>query len=298
MKIIRSAKQFQKTLERERGRGRTIGFVPTMGALHAGHLALVHEAIKKNDITAVSIFVNPAQFGPNEDFNKYPRVLNQDARLLRRAGVNYLFYPAVEEIYPEGCSFSVKLDSEAGFAKGLCGRFRPGHFEGVATVVAKLFNLSGACRAYFGAKDYQQTVVIRNLVKDLLLPVQIVVRPTVREKDGLAMSSRNRYLNSDERKRAAVIYQALSGLKYCLENPSSSRLNLKVLKKQAVAHLEREGLVVQYFEIVDAETLLPAGELRAQMVAAAACFCGKTRLIDNAIIRIPQKQRTGKTNQR
>lgn len=295
MKTIRSAKQFQKTLERERVRGRTIGFVPTMGALHEGHLALVRESKKKNKITAVSIFVNPTQFGPNEDFNKYPRVLNQDAKLLEKGGVDYLFYPSVEEIYPKDCAFSVKLKPEASFVTGLCGRFRPGHFEGVATVVTKLFNITGECAAYFGAKDYQQTVVIQNLVKDLLLPIRLVVCPTVREKDGLALSSRNRYLNPDERKRAAVIYQVLSGLKHCLENPSSQLLNLKLLKKQAVEHLEREGLVVQYFEIVDSSTLSAATTIQPQMVVATACFCGKTRLIDNVIIRTSKKGSARKT---
>ncbi len=292
MKIIRSAKQFQKTLEAERLRKRTIGFVPTMGALHAGHLALVQASRKKNKITAVSIFVNPAQFGPGEDFKKYPRFFNRDAKLLREAGVDYLFYPAVEEIYPEGCSFLIKLDAAADFARGLCARFRPGHFEGVATVIAKLFNLSGACRAYFGVKDYQQTVVIRNLVKDLLIPVQIVVCPTLREKDGLAMSSRNQYLNAEERKHSAVIYQVLSGVKLCIENPSSGEMNLELLKKQALKNLKREGLNVQYFEIVNPETLLPVQVLESQMLAATACFAGKTRLIDNVIIRIPQRGKT------
>ncbi len=284
MKIIRSAKQFQKMLEAERLRKRTVGFVPTMGALHAGHLALVQASKKKNKITAVSIFVNPAQFGPNEDFKKYPRVLNQDAKLLREAGVDYLFYPSVDEIYPKGCSFSVQVNPEAGITKGLCARFRPGHFEGVATVVAKLFNLSGACRVYFGAKDYQQTVVIRNLIKDLLIPVQMIVCPTLREKDGLAMSSRNRYLSAKERSQAAEIPKVLSALKRSLKILGSVGMDLASLKKQAVSSLEEAGLRVQYFEFVEPETLLLLAKKQSKMLVAVACFAGKTRLIDNLML--------------
>lgn len=293
MKIIRSAETFRKALESARLRRKSIGFIPTMGALHEGHLALVRASKKQNQVNAVSIFVNPAQFGPNEDFKKYPRVLEQDAKLLRSVGVDYLFYPAVNEIYPEGCAFSVKLDGAAAFARELCGQFRPGHFDGVATVVAKLFSLTGPCRAYFGAKDYQQTVVVRRMVNDLLLPVKIIVRPTIREKDGLAMSSRNRYLNPEERQRAVLIYQALSGLKRCCENSSAGVLNLKLLQKQAVENLRRGGLSVQYFKIVNPLTLEPLTEIQPEMLAAAACFAGKTRLIDNVIIRPFMTKRRG-----
>ena len=285
MKIIRTAKQFQKTLERERLRGRSIGFIPTMGALHAGHLALVQAAKKKNQVIAVSIFVNPTQFGPNEDFEKYPRVFNQDSKLLKKSGVDYLFYPAVEEIYPSVNALSIQLHPDAMYVKGLCGRYRPGHFDGVATVVAKLFNLSGACHAYFGAKDFQQTVVIKYLVREMHFPVQIVVCPTLREKDGLAMSSRNQYLSREERLRAAEISKVLMGLKRSLKNLDSIGRDLRPLRKQAIAYLESKALSVQYLEIVNPETLAPLTKTQSKMLVAVACFCGKTRLIDNVIIR-------------
>jgi len=288
MKVIRSANKFQLALESERKKGRQIGFVPTMGALHEGHLALVRAAKKKNVIVAVSIFVNPTQFGPTEDFKKYPRVLDQDSQLLKKAGVDYLFYPSVEEIYPKGNFVSIQLDSKAAFMQGLCARFRPGHFEGVATVVAKLFNLTGACRAYFGAKDYQQTVVVKRLVQDFLMPVQIVVCPTIREKDGLAMSSRNRYLTSEERHQALMISQVLLALKRSLEKASVSSMSFDLLKKQAANYLQRGGLKIQYFELVDPVTLSAVSQIQTKMVALVACYCGKTRLIDNVIIRIPQ----------
>lgn len=298
MKIIRSAKSFQKTLEVCRQKGKSVGFVPTMGALHEGHIALVKASKKQNDVTAVSIFVNPTQFGPNEDFHKYPRVLNQDSLLLKKAGVDYLFYPSVDEMYPPNCAFSVLPDSRAGFAQGLCAKFRPGHFEGVATVVTKLFNLSGACRAYFGAKDFQQTVVIKRLVQDLLLPVKVVVCPTIREKDGLAMSSRNRYLSPQERIQAVTISRVLFALKLSIESLATQGQRLELLKKQAVQSLEREGLKVQYFEIADSETLEKIETLRPKMIAATACYAGKTRLIDNVIIHAPQKRKISQTLKR
>ena len=286
MKIIRTAKQFQKTLERERLRGRAVGFIPTMGALHAGHLTLVQAAKNKNQLVAASVFVNPTQFGPHEDFKKYPRVLAQDAKLLKKAGVDYLFYPSVNEMYPRAEALSIQFHPQASYVKGLCGRFRPGHFEGVATVVAKLFNLSGACRAYFGAKDYQQTIVIKQLVKEMLFPVQIVVCPTLREKDGLAMSSRNQYLSQDERLRATEISRVLFALRQSLKNSGSADMDLKPLKKQAITHLDGKGLNVQYLEIVNPQTLAPLTKIQSRMLVAVACFCGKTRLIDNVIIRL------------
>ena len=299
MKIIRTAKLFQKTLERERRRGRSIGFVPTMGALHAGHLALV-QAARKNQIVAVSIFVNPTQFGPAEDFTKYPRVLTQDAQLLKKAGVDYLFYPSVEEMYPSSDALSIRFHPQATYVKGLCARYRPGHFEGVATVVAKLFNLSGSCRAYFGAKDYQQTIVIKHLIKDMLFPVQIIVCPTLREKDGLAMSSRNRYLSVQERRQAAWIYQLLTGLKRSIENFPLKQINLALLRKQAVASIERQGIRVQYLEIVDAEALTPVegAPFPRRVVAAMAGYVGKTRLIDNVIIPVSQRRKSRKKGKR
>jgi len=287
MKIIRSAKLFQKTLELGRARGKSIGFVPTMGALHEGHLSLVRESKKQNDLTAVSIFVNPTQFGPQEDFKKYPRVLKQDSALLKKTGIDYLFYPSVGEIYPEGTVCSVKIDAVKNpyLIYSLCGKYRPGHFEGVATVVAKLFNLSGACTAYFGEKDWQQTRVIKRLIEDFKFPVSLKVLPTLREKDGLAMSSRNRYLSFSDRRKAGLFARALK----IAARKASTNESLERIQKTALWDLKRLGLRPQYFEFVDGQTLQPLKKSRRGMRLIAACFAGKTRLIDNVIIRAPQK---------
>lgn len=288
MKIISKAKLFQKTLEGERRKGHSIGFIPTMGALHAGHLALVRAAKKQNSITAVSLFVNPTQFGPHEDFKKYPRDLKRDAALLRRAGVDYLFCPAVDEIYPKGEVFQVRVSDSSFLTQSLCGRFRPGHFDGVAMVVAKLFALTGACRAYFGAKDYQQTVVIKKLVRDMFFSIQVIVCPTVRDKDGMALSSRNQYLSPGERKQAVKISQVLFALKRSWSRAKRLPFSLELVKKQAVRNLEQAGLRVQYFEAVDPETLAPLRESQSKILVATACFAGKTRLIDNVILCVPR----------
>lgn len=287
MKIIRSAKLFQKTLELERARGKSIGFVPTMGALHEGHLSLVRESKKQNDLTAVSIFVNPTQFGPREDFKKYPRVLKQDSALLKKARIDYLFYPSVEEIYPAGTVCSVKIDATKNpyLINSLCGKYRPGHFEGVATVVAKLFNLSGVCTAYFGGKDWQQTRVIKSLIEDFKFPVNLKVLPTLREKDGLAMSSRNRYLSFSDRRKAGLFARVLK----VAARKAAEKEPLARIQKTALWDLKRLGVLPQYFEFVDGQTLEPIKKSRRGMRLIAACFVGKTRLIDNVIIRAPKK---------
>jgi len=283
MEIIRDVKQLQRILQIKRADGRRVGFVPTMGALHAGHLSLVRASNRENDITVVSIFVNPTQFGPNEDFEKYPRVLCRDQQLLAKARTDYLFYPSVKTMYPEGLAKPLKIKGAKWprLAKGLCGKFRPGHFQGVVTVVAKLLSAVGSCRLYLGAKDYQQAAVIRQMVKDLKINVQVRIRPTVREEDGLAMSSRNRYLSSDERRRALAISRVLFGLKRDLKNKEGTVPGLKAAARRVLAKsVDR----VQYFEVVDPKTLVPVKRYRSKMAVLAACFVGKTRLIDNVII--------------
>ena len=295
MRIIRSPKILQREMERLRRLGKGIGFVPTMGALHEGHLSLVRAARRESNLVVVSIFVNPAQFGPKEDFRKYPRTFANDCRLLRKEKVSYLFYPSVQAVYPkfpltpslsplgrgkgEG---GVYVEVDSALSNVLCGRFRPGHFRGVATVVAKLFNLVRPRRAYFGAKDYQQSIVIRRIVSDLNWDIQIRVLPTVREPGGLAMSSRNRYLSSDERRRA----RAISGTLFWLRNAILyARRELPSLKREARRSLVAQVDQIQYLEIVDPETLQSLKKGQPQMVAATACFVGKTRLIDNVIIK-------------
>ena len=282
MKMIRSPQRLQKILGKERLRKKTVGFVPTMGALHEGHLSLMKAADRENDITVLSIFVNPSQFGPNEDFSKYPRVLGADKRLLRKVKVDYLFCPSVPAIYPKDHATCVAVGAE--LAEVLCGKFRPGHFQGVATVVAKLLNIVAPSRLYLGAKDYQQATVIRRLVNDLNMNVRVRVMPTVREKDGLAMSSRNRYLNPEERRRALALSHALFELRRCLLKKKGT---LASLRTQTVRKLEKAVDRVQYFEIVDPATLAPLKKIQRKMAVLTACFVGKTRLIDNVIISFP-----------
>lgn len=282
MKVIRNPRRLQDILDKERLRKKTVGFVPTMGALHEGHLSLVKAAARETDITVVSIFVNPTQFGPREDYTKYPRVLGADKRLLQKEKVDYLFCPAVSAIYPRDHATCVAVAAE--LAEVLCGKFRPGHFQGVATVVAKLLNIVGPSRLYMGAKDYQQATVIRRLIRDLNMNVRLRVMPTVREKDGLAMSSRNRYLNAGERGRALALSHALFEFR---RSVLKKKQTLASLKAQALRKLEKVVDRVQYFEVVDPVTLAPLKKTQRKMAVLTACFVGKTRLIDNVIISLP-----------
>ena len=279
MKLIRSPKKLQQSIEKERARGKTVGFVPTMGALHEGHLSLVRTSDRENDVTVVSVFINPAQFVKNEDYAKYPRTLGADKKKLRTAKIDYLFCPPVTAMYPEG--YATFVEVSPGLANVLCGKFRPGHFQGVATVVAKLLNLTGPCRLYLGAKDYQQAAVIRRLVQDLDMDVQTRVMATVREKDGLAMSSRNRYLSPGERSRALALSRGLFALKKDLLQKKGS---VAEARTRALRELKKHVDRVQYLEIVDPGTLAPVKKHQKKMVALTACYVGKTRLIDNVII--------------
>ena len=278
----------QREMLRLRRSGATIGFVPTMGALHEGHLSLIRSARKENKIAAASIFVNPIQFGHGEDLKKYPRTLDEDKRLLKKAKVNYLFHPDAASMYPPGFAASVRPD--ARLVNCLCGKYRPGHFEGVATVVAKLFHIAQPHRAYFGAKDYQQAVIIRRMIRDLNMGIEFRLCPTVREKDGLAVSSRNRYLNPDERKRARAVPGVLFWLR---DQIISGKRSLSRLKREAIKRLRAGVDRVQYLEIVDPENLASLKEYQSEMVAATACVVGKTRLIDNVIIKPLQNGNSG-----
>jgi pantoate--beta-alanine ligase len=256
----------------------SVGMVPTMGALHEGHLSLIRAARAECDTVVVSIFINPTQFGPNEDLKRYPRTLAQDRRLSQSAGASLIFCPTDEEMYPAG--YSTWVDVE-GLTEGLCGRARPGHFRGVCTVVAKLLNICAPDRAYFGEKDAQQLAVIRRMVRDLDMPVDIVPCPTVREADGLAMSSRNVRLTPEERAQAPALYRALSAAK---EQVAGGERDAGAVD-QAVRHILSQASlgVIDYVEVVDAGTLAPISVLAGEcLIALAVRFEGSgTRLIDN-----------------
>ncbi len=270
--------------------GRSIGLVPTMGYLHEGHLSLVRRAREENDRVAATIFVNPAQFGEGEDLDCYPRDPEGDRGKLEEAGVDILFSPLPEEIYPPGFQTYVTVENVSG---PLCGRTRPGHFRGVATVVTKLLNIFRPDRAYFGSKDFQQTVVIRRLVADLDIDCEVVVCPTVREPDGLAMSSRNVYLNPDERRAATVLYRALLEVKKMAEGEPAEAGPVETdpvrLSEKLRAIIEEEPLArVEYAEVLDPETLTAPGHSRGPLLCALAVRFGTTRLIDNMIVNPPR----------
>ena len=269
----------RSVLEEARSRGATVGLVPTMGALHEGHLALIRKARSENDLVAVSIFVNPTQFVAGEDRETYPRDLARDLQLARSAGADLVFGPPVEEMYPKGFSTWVEVE---GLTQGLCGASRPGHFRGVCTVVAKLFNICRPDRAYFGEKDAQQLAVIKKMVSDLDIPLAIVPCPTVRESDGLALSSRNVRLSPEARAQAPVLYRALSAALTLVENGErdARRLNDEICAVLAEADLAK----IDYVEIVDADDLVPVDVLAGPCLIALAVWFGKTRLIDNITV--------------
>jgi len=279
MEIIRTIKDMQEYSIECKRRGEKIGFVPTMGYLHEGHLSLVDIARKYADRIIMSIFVNPLQFGPNEDYEKYPRNIERDERLARERGVDAIFYPDVKEMYPDEPKITVSVKD---LNKYLCGASRPGHFEGVVTVVAKLFNIVLPDIAIFGQKDYQQYIIIKRMVKDLNFPVKIIKGPIVREYDGLAMSSRNTYLNREEREVANYIYK---GLQKALEAFKKGKKESKELKRIVEGEITKSPLFkVDYIEIVDGEKLKPKTRAEKGDVIAIAVFLGKTRLIDNIIL--------------
>ena len=280
MKVVKNIKEMQSISESLRKTGKSIGFVPTMGYLHDGHMSLVERARKENDIVVMSIFVNPVQFAPGEDFERYPRDIERDKKIAREKGVDYLFVPEVSEMYPEGYSTYVEVE---GITKTLCGAKRPGLCRGVATVVTKLINIIRPHRAYFGKKDFQQLKVIERLVKDLNFDIEIVGCPIVREKDGLAMSSRNVYLSPEERESALSLYRALKLAKELIEKGEK---NPEVIKSKMEEFILSHPHVkaIDYIEIVDSETLKPVNEVKEGTLIALAVFVGNARLIDNWVV--------------
>lgn len=277
MNTVKTLRELRAAVARARGEDKRIALVPTMGNLHEGHIALIEKAVQRADFVIASIFVNPLQFGPSEDLDKYPRTLSDDQNKLVAAGCHLLFAPAPEEIYPEGMDNQTRI-SVPGVSQGLCGASRPGHFEGVATVVCKLFNMVQPDLALFGEKDYQQLAVIRKLAHDLNLPVQIMGEPTVRAADGLALSSRNGYLSTEQRALAPRLYQCLQTLACALQEP---RAESKALLEQARLHLNQAGFKLDYLELRQAHNLQPDQGQAGELVLLAAVFLGNTRLIDN-----------------
>jgi len=270
----------QETSKQYIQKGKTIGFVPTMGALHRGHISLVKWARNENDIVVASIFVNPIQFGPKEDFDSYPRDMEGDMEKLEKEGVDILFMPDNKNMYGE--RFSTYIDVRE-ISDKLCGIFRPGHFTGVATVVSKLFNIVKPSRAYFGQKDFQQTVIIKRMVEDLNMDVDLIICPTFREPNGLAMSSRNIYLSSDERASAAVIYRTLLSASQLIKSGGSNPADVK---KHIINELMSNPFVkeIQYAGVYDMDTLEEITEFKKENLLAAAVKIGKAKLIDNMIV--------------
>jgi len=291
MRIFRKIYLLQKCIRQLKKGNRTIGLVPTMGALHEGHLSLIRRARKENDILVVSIFVNPKQFGPGEDYLRYPRPFAKDKKLCAKEKVDILFVPSVEEMYPDGYLTYVNVEK---ISEKLCGKFRPGHFRGVVTVVTKLFNLVQPDRAYFGEKDFQQLQIIKRMVKDLNLPIEIISCPTVRERlarrsfseggDGLALSSRNTYLSPDERIRALCLSQTLKKAKDLIVKQKVKDTN-KIIQEMKKIILSAKPNKIDYIEICHPETFEPLSQVRLPLLIALAVWFGKTRLIDNLYLK-------------
>ncbi|MDH7598047.1 MAG: pantoate--beta-alanine ligase [Sedimentisphaerales bacterium] len=279
MDVAQTIAQVRGAVAVARKKGSVIGLVPTMGALHQGHVSLIKAARADCGYVVVSIFVNPTQFGPGEDFDRYPRPIDQDLEVCRHEGVDLVFAPTIEEMYGEGTLTWVQVDR---LTDTLCGRFRPGHFRGVTTVCTKLFNIVQPDRAYFGQKDAQQAVVIQRMVADLNMPLEIVVCPTIREPDGLAASSRNQYLTSDQRSQAPILYKALRRGQEVIE--AGLRDPAKVV--QQIRHVldQAPDIRVQYISIVDPQTLEPVDRIVGKVLIAAAVYLGQTRLIDNILL--------------
>jgi pantoate--beta-alanine ligase len=279
MRIIAPVAGMKDALRAERARERTVGLVPTMGYLHEGHLSLVRASRAAADVTVASVFVNPAQFGPKEDFKTYPRDLERDAEMLRAEGTDYLFLPAAEEIYPAGYKTYVEVHDLQDL---LCGASRPGHFRGVCTVVLKLFEIVRPDVAFFGQKDAQQAIILKRMARDLNLDIRVEVRPIVREPDGLAMSSRNAYLDPDERRAALVLWRSLTMARELI---AAGERRSSVILGEMRAMIDSEPRArLDYVEAVETEGLTPVSEAVDGTLIALAVFIGRTRLIDNLIV--------------
>lgn len=282
MEVIKRAAEMQEISLRLKREGRIIGLVPTMGYLHDGHLSLIKKARRENDIVIMSNFVNPLQFGPKEDFATYPRDLDRDNKLAESAGVDYVFAPTSEEMYPQG--YDTYVEVKGPITEKMCGKSRPGHFKGVTTVVLKLFFIAQPDHAYFGQKDAQQAIVVRKMVSDLNIPVKIITCPIVREKDGLALSSRNTYLSQEERAQALALPRALSAGRDMIikgeTDPQKVRLHIKQILESS------PGIRVDYVEVVDGNDLSDLSIIKGKVLLAAAVYVGKTRLIDNIDLEV------------
>ncbi|OIQ10326.1 pantoate--beta-alanine ligase [Neomoorella thermoacetica] len=281
MELLQTIAAVRNYVAAARQRGLSIGLVPTMGYLHEGHLSLARAARQQNDVVIMSIFVNPTQFGPNEDFARYPRDLERDRELAAGAGVDAVFAPAVEEMYPAGYATYVQVE---GLTEVLCGASRPGHFRGVTTVVSKLFNIVQPDRAYFGQKDYQQALVIKRMVRDLNFPIEIITIPTVREADGLALSSRNKYLTPEQRRSALSLHRALNlGSDLIKAGEREAAAVRRAMEKEITAWPETR---IDYVAISDADTLKPLEKIGGRVLLALAVWVGNTRLIDNVVLEV------------
>ena len=281
MRTVRTVRELREALAPERRAGRSIGLVPTMGFFHGGHLSLIRRAREQCDVVVVSVFVNPAQFGPGEDLDAYPRDEARDAELAEAEGVDLLFAPAVEEVYPDGFDTAVSVGQLAGVLEGAAEQRGPGHFAGVATVVTKLFNMVGPDVAYFGQKDAQQTLVITRLVRDLDIPVCIEVCPTVRDGDGLALSSRNAYLSAADRQRALGLSRALRAAEAAVE---SGEIDARAVLAAARGELDAHGIDPEYLALRSATDLSPVERVNGTTLLAVAARVGRARLIDNTIL--------------
>lgn len=279
MRIEESIESVKQLVASARAAGKTVGFVPTMGALHRGHLSLIEAAAGRCDFVVVSIFVNPTQFGPSEDLDKYPKDIAADSKLCEDAGVDLIFAPAASEMYPDE---NVRWVTVEGLTENLCGRSRPDHFRGVTTVCAKLFDIVKSDIAFFGQKDAQQAVIIKRMVCDLNLPLEIEVCPTVREADGLALSSRNRYLTADERKDASLLYAGLKECEKCAFAGTTDAQKLISVMKSVIN--SSAAIKIDYIQIVDTETLRDIPAIAEKALVAVAARLGTTRLIDNLLI--------------
>ena len=280
MNVVRKISELRKKLEPYRRSNEVVGFVPTMGYFHDGHLSLMKRARSECDVVVVSIYVNPLQFGPKEDFNDYPRDFSRDKNLAAEVGVDFLFVPSDEEMYPKEQLTFVEVGK---ITEGLCGAKRPGHFKGVATICAKLFNIVEPDKVYFGQKDAQQAVVVKKMIDDLNFNLEVVVCPTIRENDGLAMSSRNTYLSLEERKQALVLYKSL---KLAEDLISQGENSSNVIKEKMKELLEASGVELEYLSVCDSNSLQEVSQIKNETLVALAARVGNTRLIDNIVIKI------------
>lgn len=286
MEIIRAPKIMRDTVNSLALHGKSIGLVPTMGALHEGHLSLVRRARSENAVTVVSVFVNPLQFGPSEDFQKYPRDIEGDSKKLAEEEVDILFMPDTVAMYPENFLSHVEVEK---LSERLCGSFRPGHFRGVATIVTKLFHIVKPVRAYFGQKDFQQTLIIKRLVKDLDMDIDVVVCPTIRERDGLAMSSRNTYLDPVQRAASAIVYRCLREASELVRSGIINVDHVKAVMKETILS-EPAVETVDYAGVYDPESLDEPYEIKESVVLAVAVKIGGTRLIDNMLVDVEKER--------